>query len=26
LNKLLDSVQLRKPEIDWTREEIWPQM
>jgi ATP-dependent Zn protease len=26
LNRLLDSVALKKPEIDWTQEEIWPQM
>jgi hypothetical protein len=24
LNKLLDSVQLKKPVIDWTKEESWP--
>ena len=26
LNRLLDSVELKKPEIDWTKEEIWPQI
>jgi ATP-dependent Zn protease len=26
LNRLLDSVALKKPDIDWTKEEIWPQM
>ena len=26
LNQLLDSVGLEKPEIDWTKEETWPQM
>ena len=26
LNRLLDSAQLEKPEIDWTKEETWPQM
>ncbi len=26
LNRLLDSVQLVKPEIDWTREDVWPQI
>jgi hypothetical protein len=26
LNRLLDSVGLEKPEIDWTKEETWPQM
>jgi cell division protease FtsH len=26
LNRLLDSVKLEKPEIDWTNEEIWPKM
>jgi len=26
LNRLLDSVELRKPEIDWTKEETWPPM
>ena len=26
LNRLLDSVKLEKPEIDWTKEEVWPQM
>jgi hypothetical protein len=26
LNRLLDSVKLEKPEIDWTKEETWPKM
>jgi cell division protease FtsH len=26
LNRLLDSVKLEKPEIDWTKEDVWPQM
>ena len=26
LNRLLDSAALKKPEIDWTKEEIWPRM
>jgi cell division protease FtsH len=26
LNRLLNSVGLRKPEIDWTKEETWPKM
>jgi cell division protease FtsH len=26
LNRLLDSVQLQRPEIDWSQEEVWPQM
>jgi hypothetical protein len=26
LNQLLDSVGLEKPQIDWTKEESWPQM
>jgi ATP-dependent Zn protease len=26
LNRLLDSVGLEKPTIDWTKEETWPQM
>jgi cell division protease FtsH len=26
LNRLLDSVQLEKPAIDWTNEETWPRM
>jgi ATP-dependent Zn protease len=26
LNRLLDSVHLEKPVIDWTKEETWPQM
>jgi cell division protease FtsH len=26
LNRLLDSVELHKPEIDWTKEETWPPM
>jgi hypothetical protein len=26
LNHLLDSVHLARPEIDWTKEEIWPQI
>jgi ATP-dependent Zn protease len=26
LNRLLDSVQLQRPEIDWTKEETWPQI
>jgi ATP-dependent Zn protease len=26
LNRLLDSVDLKKPEIDWTKEETWPQI
>ena len=26
LNRRLDSVQLQRPEIDWSKEEIWPQM
>ena len=26
LNTLLDSLHLAKPEIDWTKEETWPQM
>jgi len=26
LNRLLDSVKLEKPEIDWTKEESWPQI
>jgi cell division protease FtsH len=26
LNRLLDSVALEKPKIDWTKEETWPQM
>ena len=26
LNRLLDSVRLEKPAIDWTKEETWPQM
>jgi ATP-dependent Zn protease len=26
LNKLLNSVALEKPEIDWTKEETWPKM
>jgi ATP-dependent Zn protease len=26
LNRLLDSVKLEKPEIDWTKEETWPRM
>ena len=26
LNRLLDSVELQKPTIDWTKEETWPRM
>jgi ATP-dependent Zn protease len=26
LNRLLDSVDLQKPEIDWAREDLWPRM
>jgi hypothetical protein len=26
LNRLLDSVNLTRPEIDWTKEETWPQI
>ena len=26
LIKLLDSVELKKPEIDWMKEESWPQI
>jgi ATP-dependent Zn protease len=26
LNRLLDSVRLERPEIDWTKEETWPRM
>src|SRR5262249_43163123 len=26
LNRLLDSVNLKRPEIDWTNEETWPQI
>ena len=26
LNRLLNSVDLKKPEIDWTKEETWPKM
>ena len=26
LNRLLDSVGLEKPEIDWSKEESWPQI
>ena len=26
LNRLLDSVRLEKPVIDWTKEETWPRM
>ncbi len=26
LNRLLDSVHLQRPEIDWMKEETWPQM
>jgi ATP-dependent Zn protease len=26
LNRLLDAAQLKKPEIDWTKEATWPQM
>src|SRR5262249_18586674 len=26
LNRLLDSVELKKPELDWTKEDVWPQM
>ncbi len=26
LNRLLDSVNLQKPEIDWAREDLWPRM
>src|SRR6185437_6846473 len=26
LNRLLDSMNLEKPEIDWTKEDVWPQM
>jgi hypothetical protein len=26
LNRLLDSAELEKPEIDWTKEETWPAM
>ena len=26
LNRLLDSVKLEKPTIDWTKEETWPKM
>jgi hypothetical protein len=26
LNRLLDSVGLEKPTIDWTKEETWPRM
>jgi cell division protease FtsH len=26
LNRLLDSAQLEKPEIDWTKEESWPKV
>ncbi len=26
LNRLLDSAQLKKPEIDWMKEESWPQI
>jgi ATP-dependent Zn protease len=26
LNRLLDSVQLEKPEIDWTKDETWPKI
>jgi cell division protease FtsH len=26
LNRLLNSVQLERPEIDWSKEETWPQM
>jgi cell division protease FtsH len=26
LNRLLDSVELKKPEIDWMKEESWPQI
>jgi len=26
LNRLLDSVKLERPEIDWSKEETWPQI
>ncbi|HEX3226243.1 MAG TPA: AAA family ATPase [Gaiellaceae bacterium] len=26
LNRLLDSVELKRPEIDWTKEETWPRI
>jgi hypothetical protein len=26
LNRLLDSVELKRPEIDWTKDETWPRI